>query len=206
MVKSLCRVLVETTKHTPCGDGRVVRFALRTTAREVRAYLVAEEGLPDARWAACTMLYAGPGTHLISSMPIIVVPVLVPRFLSIYHWYVLSFTKYGHQSSHDASLTQVVHARRHRRLPRSRYLRVHVRALRRGDDGVHPAHHREGSRGAPQPDVHTLLCSALARDRQGHACLRECWCGCKQGGGQGTELLGDIQNESAEQRRAGVPA
>ncbi|KAH9924818.1 uncharacterized protein B0H18DRAFT_1119828 [Fomitopsis serialis] len=31
------------------------------------------------------MLYAGPGTHLISSMPIIVVPVLVPRFLSIYH-------------------------------------------------------------------------------------------------------------------------
>ncbi|KAH9933479.1 DUF590-domain-containing protein [Fomitopsis serialis] len=58
--------------------------------------------------AFITMLYTGPGNRFVSFAPTIIVSVLVPRFLSIYHRYAVSFTNWenhGHQSSHDASLT-----------------------------------------------------------------------------------------------------
>ncbi|KZT70878.1 DUF590-domain-containing protein [Daedalea quercina L-15889] len=53
-------------------------------------------------------LYTGPGSRFVSFAPTIIVSVVVPRFLSIYHSYAVAFTNWenhGHQSSHDASLT-----------------------------------------------------------------------------------------------------
>ncbi|KAH9839977.1 DUF590-domain-containing protein [Rhodofomes roseus] len=58
--------------------------------------------------AFITTLYTGPGSRFVSFAPTIIVSVFVPRFLSIYHSYAVSFTNWenhGHQSSHDASLT-----------------------------------------------------------------------------------------------------
>ncbi|KAI0918035.1 hypothetical protein AcW1_007015 [Taiwanofungus camphoratus] len=58
--------------------------------------------------AFVTELYTGPGYRFISFTPTVVVSVIVPRFLKIYHSYAVSFTNWedhGHQSTHDASLT-----------------------------------------------------------------------------------------------------
>ncbi|KAI0793794.1 DUF590-domain-containing protein [Fomes fomentarius] len=58
--------------------------------------------------AFVTHLYTGPGHKLIGFSPTILFTALVPRLLSIYHSYAVSFTNWenhGHQSTHDASLT-----------------------------------------------------------------------------------------------------
>ncbi|KAI0741264.1 DUF590-domain-containing protein [Daedaleopsis nitida] len=58
--------------------------------------------------AFVTHLYTGPGHKLIGFSPTILFVALVPRLLSIYHSYAVSFTNWenhGHQSTHDASLT-----------------------------------------------------------------------------------------------------
>ncbi|KAI0718077.1 DUF590-domain-containing protein [Cerioporus squamosus] len=58
--------------------------------------------------AFVTHLYTGPGHQLIGFSPTILFVALVPRLLSIYHSYAVSFTNWenhGHQSTHDASLT-----------------------------------------------------------------------------------------------------
>ncbi|RDX50828.1 DUF590-domain-containing protein [Lentinus brumalis] len=58
--------------------------------------------------AFVTHLYTGPGHKLIGFSPTILFVALVPRLLSIYHSYAISFTNWenhAHQSTHDASLT-----------------------------------------------------------------------------------------------------
>ncbi|RPD76236.1 DUF590-domain-containing protein [Lentinus tigrinus ALCF2SS1-7] len=58
--------------------------------------------------AFVTHLYTGPGHKLIGFSPTILFTALVPRLLSIYQSYAVSFTNWenhGHQSTHDASLT-----------------------------------------------------------------------------------------------------
>ncbi|GBE86287.1 DUF590-domain-containing protein [Sparassis latifolia] len=58
--------------------------------------------------AFVTQLYTGPGHRYISFAPTILVSVLVPRFLKIYHGYAVAMTNWenhAHQSTHDASLT-----------------------------------------------------------------------------------------------------
>jgi len=58
--------------------------------------------------AFVTELYTGPGHRFVSFAPTIIVSVVVPRFLKIYHSYAVSFTdweNHAHQSTHDSSLT-----------------------------------------------------------------------------------------------------
>ncbi|CCM01832.1 uncharacterized protein FIBRA_03900 [Fibroporia radiculosa] len=58
--------------------------------------------------AFVTELYTGPGHRFLSFAPTIIVSVVVPRFLKIYHSYAVAFTDWedhAHQSTHDGSLT-----------------------------------------------------------------------------------------------------
>ncbi|KAH9947024.1 DUF590-domain-containing protein [Amylocystis lapponica] len=58
--------------------------------------------------AFVTHLYTGPGHRWIVYTPTILISLVVPRFLKIYHSYAVSITNWenhGHQSTHDASLT-----------------------------------------------------------------------------------------------------